>query len=85
MKKNSLNSVEIDAQRHWYKHTPNYFFPKMEHYPDLKTATIVFFASTMGLLLLIFFLIVVLYRMGHHVREQRELQSQLRTISEILG
>lgn len=57
----------------------------MEHYPDLKTATIVFCASTMGLLLIVFFLIVILYRMGHRVREQRELQSQLRTISEILG
>lgn len=73
------------VDNHWYTHTPNYFFPKIEHYPDLTTATIVFLISTVGLLLLVVFLVFALYRMGHHVREQRELQSQLRTISEILG
>lgn len=57
----------------------------MDHYPDLKTASVVFLASSAGLILLIFLLIIILYRMGRHVREQRELQSQLRTISELLG
>lgn len=66
-------------------HVPNYFFPKIDHYPDLKTAAVVFLASAMSLVMLILLLIVILYRMNHHVREQRELQSQLRTISELLG
>lgn len=57
----------------------------MDHYPDLKTAALVFLASAMSLVMLIFLLIIILYRMNHHVREQRELQSQLRTISELLG
>ncbi len=38
-----------DFDRKWYSHTPNYFFPKIERYPDLKTATIVFFASSLGI------------------------------------
>lgn len=57
----------------------------MDHYPDLKTAALVFLASAMSLIMLILLLIVILYRMNHHAREQRELQSQLRTISELLG
>lgn len=57
----------------------------MDHYPDLKTAALVFLASAMSLIMLILLLIIILYRMNHHVREQRELQSQLRTISELLG
>lgn len=51
----------------------------------MKTAALVFLASAMSLIMLILLLIIILYRMNHHVREQRELQSQLRTISEILG
>lgn len=39
----------------------------------------------MSLVMLILLLIIILYRMNHHVREQRELQSQIRTISELLG
>lgn len=76
---------DVFDRSHWYTQTPNYFFPKMEHYPGMDVATIVFFASTMGLLFLVFLLVLILYRMGRHVREQRVLQSQLRTISEILG
>lgn len=57
----------------------------MDHYPDLKTAALVFLASAISLIMLILLLIIILYRMNHHVREQRELQSQLRTISELLG
>lgn len=45
----------------------------------------IFLASAMSLMMLIFLLIIILYRMNHHVREQRELQSQLRTISELFG
>lgn len=39
---------EEDYDRKRYSHTPNYFFPKIERYPDLKTATIVFFACSLG-------------------------------------
>lgn len=76
---------DADANQYWYTHAPNYFFPKIDHYPDFKTAALVFLASAMSLIMLILLLIVILYRMNHHVREQRELQSQLRTISELLG
>ncbi|XP_055317756.1 uncharacterized protein LOC129576557 isoform X2 [Sitodiplosis mosellana] len=75
---------EAETNQYWLTHTPNYFFPKIDHYPDLKTATLVFLASAMSLVMLILLLIMILYRMNHHVREQRELQSQLRTISELL-
>lgn len=51
----------------------------------MKTAALVFLASALSLIVLILLLIIILYRMNHHVREQRELQSQLRTISELLG
>lgn len=74
-----------DSDSNLQAHVPNYFFPKTDHYPDLKTAAVVFLASAMSLVMLILLLIVILYRMNHHVREQRELQSQLRTISELLG
>lgn len=70
--------------RKWYSHTPNYYFPKTERYPDLKTATVVFMISSFGLLLLITALIVLLYRMGSRARQQRELQNHLQTISELL-
>lgn len=40
--------------------------------------------SSMGLLTLISCLIVLLYKTGARAREQRELQSQLQTISELL-
>ena len=71
--------------RRWYSHTPNYYFPKMDRYPDLKTATIVFFLSSIGLICLISALIVLLYKVGNRARHQRELQSHLQTISELLG
>ncbi|KAF4533110.1 hypothetical protein B566_EDAN003830 [Ephemera danica] len=35
--------------RNWYSNTPNYFFPKIERYPDLKTATLVFLVSSLGM------------------------------------
>lgn len=63
----------------------NYYFPKIDRYPDLKTATLVFVASSLGLIVLISALIILLYRMGARARQQRELQSRLQTISELLG
>lgn len=57
----------------------------MDHFPDFKSTSAVFLASSVGLVLLVFLLILILYRMGRNAREQRELQSQLRTISELLG
>lgn len=72
------------VDRRWYSHTPNYYFPKMDRYPDLRTATIIFIASSLGLIMLISALIILLYRTGNRARQQRELQSQLQTISELL-
>ncbi|KAH0567072.1 uncharacterized protein LOC123263832 isoform X1 [Cotesia glomerata] len=68
----------------WHMNKANYYFPKIDRYPDLKTATLVFIASSLGLIILISALIVLLYRMGARSRQQRELQSRLQTISELL-
>ncbi|XP_055611974.1 uncharacterized protein LOC129758495 isoform X2 [Uranotaenia lowii] len=73
------------VDRRWYSHTPNYYFPKIDRYPDLRTATIIFIASSLGLISLISALIILLYRSGNRARQQRELQSQLQTISELLA
>lgn len=81
----SLKIPEWESDRRWYSHTPNYYFPKMDRYPDLKTATIVFFISSLGLIFLISALVVLLYKMGTRARHQRELQNHLQTISELLG
>lgn len=70
--------------RRWYSHTPNYYFPKMDRYPDLRTATVIFIASAFGLIMLISVFIILLYRTGNRARQQRELQNQLQTISELL-
>lgn len=70
--------------RRWYSHTPNYYFPKMDEYPDLRTATAVFIISSLGLILLIAGLIILLYRMGARARNHRELQGHLQTISDLL-
>lgn len=35
-----------DKRRH--SNVPNYFFPKMDRYPDLRTATLVFLVSSLG-------------------------------------
>ncbi|XP_024945613.1 uncharacterized protein LOC107272410 isoform X4 [Cephus cinctus] len=70
--------------RKWHMNKANYYFPKIDRYPDLKTATLVFVASSLGLIVLISALIILLYRMGARARQQRELQSRLQTISELL-
>ncbi|KAG7198834.1 hypothetical protein KM043_001803 [Ampulex compressa] len=70
--------------RKWHVNKANYYFPKIDRYPDLKTATLVFVASSLGLIVLISALIILLYRMGARARQQRELQSRLQTISELL-
>ncbi|XP_012282727.1 uncharacterized protein LOC105700960 isoform X2 [Orussus abietinus] len=76
---------ELEPQdRKWHINKANYYFPKIDRYPDLKTATLVFVASSLGLIILISALIVLLYRMGARARQQRELQSRLQTISELL-
>ncbi|XP_043270085.1 uncharacterized protein Culd isoform X2 [Venturia canescens] len=76
---------EVEPQdRKWHMNKANYYFPKIDRYPDLKTATLVFVASSLGLIILISALIILLYRMGARARQQRELQSRLQTISELL-
>ncbi|XP_058462956.1 uncharacterized protein LOC131437553 isoform X2 [Malaya genurostris] len=72
------------VDRRWYSHTPNYYFPKVDRYPDLRTATTVFIVSSIGLIVLISTLVILLYRSGNRARQQRELQSQLQTISDLL-
>lgn len=73
------------VDRRWYSHTPNYYFPKVERFPDLKTTTLAFVISSMSLLLVISCLILTLYRNGNRSREREELQNQLHTISQLLG
>ncbi|XP_043594819.1 uncharacterized protein LOC122573023 isoform X2 [Bombus pyrosoma] len=76
---------ELEPQdRKWHANKANYYFPKIDRYPDLKTATLVFVASSLGLIVLISALIILLYRIGARARQQRELQSRLQTISELL-
>ncbi|XP_017880021.1 uncharacterized protein LOC108624916 isoform X2 [Ceratina calcarata] len=76
---------EVEPQdRKWHANKANYYFPKIDRYPDLKTATLVFVASSLGLIVLISALIILLYKMGARARQQRELQSRLQTISELL-
>lgn len=81
----TINSDNENVARPWYTHTSNYFFPKTDNLADLKTATIVFLGSSIGLVFFIILLIVVLHRMGRHAREQRFLEQQIRTISGMLG
>ena len=73
------------VDKRWYTYTPNYYFPKIDQYPDLKTATLVFMACSLGLIALIGALILMLYRSGSRARHQRELREQLQTISDLLG
>lgn len=72
------------VDRRWYSHTPNFYFPKMNRFPDLKMTTMVLICSSMSLVFVISCLIISVYRNGNRVREQEELQSQLQTISQLL-
>lgn len=68
-----------------YTHTPNYLFPKVERFPDIKSTTLAFIISCGSLVFVISCLIMTLYRNGNRVREQEEFQNQLQTISQLLG
>ncbi|XP_064542218.1 uncharacterized protein Culd isoform X1 [Drosophila montana] len=76
--------AHLHHDRRWYSHKPNYYFPKIDQYPDLKTATGIFIVSTLGIFGVLSGWMVILYRMGVRARHQRELQSHLQTISELL-
>ncbi|XP_037939940.1 uncharacterized protein LOC119672861 isoform X2 [Teleopsis dalmanni] len=76
--------AHLHNDRRWYSHKPNYYFPKIEQYPDLKTATGIFIISTLGIFAVLSGWMVILYRMGVRARHQRELQNHLQTISELL-
>ncbi|XP_037810549.1 uncharacterized protein LOC119602848 isoform X2 [Lucilia sericata] len=76
--------AHLQNDRRWYSHKPNYYFPKIEQYPDLKTATGIFIISTLGIFAVLSGWMVILYRMGVRARHQRELQNHLQTISELL-
>lgn len=81
----SISAWKHDTyDRRWYSHTPNYYFPKTEQYPDMRAATIVFLVSTIGLVFLVVGIVVLLYRMGHWARDHRDLHGHLNTISELL-
>lgn len=71
--------------RRWYSHTPNYYFPKLERFPDFRSTSIAFALSSLSLLLVISCLVLMIHRNGNRVREQEELQNQLQTISQLLG
>jgi hypothetical protein len=71
--------------RRWYQHTPNFYFPKMDRYPDLKTTTLIFVMSSMCLVFMISCLILMMHRNSARASRERDLQSQLQTISELLG
>lgn len=73
------------VDRRWYSHTPNYYFPKIERFPDLKTTTLAFAITSISMLFVISCLVLTLYKNGNRVREQEELQNQLQTISQLLG
>jgi hypothetical protein len=73
------------VDKRWYSHTPNYYFPKNDRFPDFRSTTMAFALSSCSLLLVISCLIMVMYRNGNRVREQEELQNQLQTISQLLG
>lgn len=75
----------LHNDRRWYSLKPNYYFPKMEQYPDLKTATGIFVVSTLSIFVVLSAWMIILYRMGVRSRHQRELQNHLQTISELLG
>ncbi|XP_075161919.1 CUB and LDLa domain isoform X2 [Haematobia irritans] len=76
--------AHLQNDRRWYSHKPNYYFPKIEQYPDLRTATGIFVISTLGIFAVLSGWMVILYRMGVRARHQRELQNHLQTISELL-
>lgn len=69
--------------RQWYKSNPNYYFPGSGY--DLKAASILFVTTSSGMILLVFCLFLILYRINVKARHQRELQHHLHTISELLG
>lgn len=73
------------VDRRWYSHTPNYYFPKVERFPDLKITTIAFAVSSISLLFVISCLIMTLYRNSDRFRQQEQLQNHLQTISQLLG
>lgn len=71
------------VDRQWYKYVPNYYFPANEY--DIKSASILFMGTSSGLIVLVACLFLILYRINVKARQQRELQQQLQTISELLG
>lgn len=71
--------------RKWSMNKANYYFPKINQYPDLSTAILLFVVTSFGLIVLISALVILLYRIGVKSRQQRELQSRLESISELLG
>ncbi|KAL1452260.1 hypothetical protein WDU94_006549 [Cyamophila willieti] len=71
-------------EKPWYSHKPNYYFPKLSSYPDFTSATLMFFLASVGLMIVIFTLIGILYKMGSRARQQRELHDRLHSISQFL-
>ncbi|KAI5697232.1 hypothetical protein M8J75_007072 [Diaphorina citri] len=72
-------------EKSWYSHKPNYYFPKLSSYPDFTSATLMFFLASVGLMIVIFTLIGILYKMGSRARQQRELHDRLHSISQFLA
>lgn len=57
-----------DGRPRWYSRTPNYLFPKIDPLADLRMATLVFIASSLGLIALVTTLFVLLYRINVRAR-----------------
>lgn len=67
----------VVVRPNWYlpPHAPNYIFPKYYGgYPDLRTATLVFALSSLGLIGLVLVLSVLIYKINIKTR-RRNLRS----------
>lgn len=78
----------IDSQPRWYSRTPNYYFPNTDPLADLRMATLVFIASSLGLVALVTALFVLLYRINTRARrvdEQNPREHHVQIIADLLA
>lgn len=69
----STDEPPINSQpTRWYSRTPNYFFPNTDPLNDLRMATLVFVASSLGLVALVTALFILLYRINTRARRAVE-------------
>ncbi|XP_019866945.1 neuropilin and tolloid-like protein 1 isoform X2 [Aethina tumida] len=80
----STTCSESPKDRRYRSNTPNFFFPKVEHYSDVSTATMIFLICGFGLIGVIVSLALLLYRVNMRARHQRRIQDHIETIHAIL-